>query len=308
MQWTCIGVLLTLGWFSLWGRVTVLGRGGGPADVLAALASRSNATAPMAMARWLGTQPMSLAGSIVAQRRRGERRAARRARQARPSLIVAGSHSALGVQVLRRVFGALCARPRLSLSCEGSERDAAPQGRRHKRRTVVRFERGAARLLRAVKEREGKGRGGGRGGGGTRVVALLWDPLEQCVAEWASSTNASHGDQCRALGLDSLGPLMRAVRRKPERALVLRLSDVAGSKEVAASKWRSMFHFLGLHEANTYLASIASAAARNDRDGPLRAKVRNAAAPAWARDVVGRRTNSSLANTVRRLRRDLASF
>mmetsp|Transcript_378 Transcript_378/g.1222 ORF Transcript_378/g.1222 Transcript_378/m.1222 type:complete len:218 (-) Transcript_378:303-956(-) len=216
------------------------------------------------------------------------------------------------MQVLRRVFGALCARPRLALSCEGRSPDS-DRARKLRRAGIstVRFERGAARLRAALRAASTvpeprAGTAASARAAPTRVVVLLWDPLESCVAEWRrAQSNASLLQRCIELDLEAVGPLLRSVAKWRDRGLVLRLSDISGSEGIALAKWRQMFHFLGLHEKGVHLASIASSAARNDREGALKSKVRNTNAPAWAREVI--RANATLSTALRRLRRELAS-
>lgn len=295
-SWACIGALLLLGGGMMRDRVL---HHFGSASVSEALLGGvvSNRSMPL---RPVPLVPMSMAVSLMANRRRDRRRSKASSRPQSRGIIVVGSHSALGMQVLRRVFGALCARPRLALWCEG--RTADPDRARKLRRAgiaTVRFERGSGRLRAALRPPPGRATP-------ARVVALLWDPFEACVAEWRrAESNASLVARCADLDAEAIGPLLRAIEKKRERAMVLRMADIAGSESIALAKWRGMLHLLGLHEKGVHLASIAASAARNDRDGSLKSKVRNAHAPAWAREAI--RANTTLSAALRRLRRELAS-
>jgi hypothetical protein len=301
-SWLCIGALLVLGGGMLRDRLL---HHFGTSSVYEALLGgdgANNRSTPLGNNRRpVSLVPMSLAGSLMADRRRQRRRWKASARPQARGVIVVGSHSALGMQVLRRVFGALCARPRLALWCEGRTPD--PDRARKLRRAgiaTVRFERGASRLRAALRPPPGSR------AAPTRVVALLWDPFEACVAEgrWADS-NASLATRCSSLNAEEIGPLLRAVGKRRERAMVLRLGDVAGAEPIALAKWRGMLHLLGVHEPGVHLASIAASAARNDREGSLKSKVRNTQAPAWAREAI--RANATLSTALRRLRRELAA-
>jgi hypothetical protein len=294
-SWACIGALLLLGGGML--RDRVLHHFGSASVYQALLGGDGNRTVSL---RPVPLVPMSLAGSLMADRRRERRRRKAPARPQAHSNIVVGSHSALGMQVLRRVFGALCARPRLALWCEkrASDPDRARKNRRSGLATV-RFERGAGRLRAALRLPAGRGTP-------PVLVALLWDPLEACVAEWRrAESNISLAARCADLDAEAIGPLLRAVEKRRDRAMVLRMSDISGSEAIALAKWRGMLHLLGLHEKGVHLASIAASAARNDREGSLKSRVRNARAPVWAREAI--RANATLSATLRRLRRELAS-
>ena len=167
--------------------------------------------------------------------------------------------------------GAQCQRPRLSLRCEsvwGGPHDlkslASVKG---KKKRIVWLEPDATRLLRTL-------RGVRSHASDFRLVHLVWDPLQACLAQWPhlqplgarpgivaaaennmslSMRSLSLSTACDTLRLDAIPPLYKRAKRAGRyktRALQVRLEDLVGRNR-GPPAWRQLFKFLGAPTAGT---------------------------------------------------------
>jgi hypothetical protein len=223
------------------------------------------------------------------------------AKAATRSVVLIGSHFALGNDLLTRVFGELCQHSRLSLRCEatwGGPHDlkalAAFKGRKNRR--IVWLERDAGRLQRTL-------RGVRTHASDFRLVHLVWDPLRACTAMWhtAVQTNSSLSTLCDQLSMERLPVLYKRAKRDKARMLQLRLEELVSRKPTAAAAWQQLASFLGLPEARA--AELSSIGSRAVTELGLRARVLNRGSPAWVQQDIVR--NTTLHAKLRKLRREL---
>ena len=235
---------------------------------------------PRRSKRWKVPMSMGRMGTSSSFVLRSRRRAIKNhaAKAATRSVVLIGSHFGLGNELLKRVFGELCQRPRLSLRCEptwGGAHDlkslAAVKG---KRRRIVWLESDATQLLRTL-------RGVRAHASDFRFVHLLWDPLEACLAQWRHlppppdeatepprralqvASNSSFSAACDGLRLDALPALYKRAthaKRYRGRSVQLRLEELVGRKS-GPTTWRQLFKFLELPDkSSSELVSIGERA------------------------------------------------
>lgn len=220
------------------------------------------------------------------------------AKAATRRVILIGSHFGLGNELLKRVFGELCQKARLSLRCEaewGGVHDlkalATTKGKKRKR--LVWLENDAVSLRRTL-------RGLRTHASDFRLVHLVWDPLHACAAQWpltlSPAGNVSFSTLCHSLRMEQLSSLYKRAKRDKMHALQLRLEDLVGRK----APWRQLFKFLELPEKEHDLSTLGSRAVT---ELDLRGRVLNSASPGWVGGAVA--TNATLMLTLRRLRREL---
>mgnify|MGYP006101348083 FL=1 len=224
---------------------------------------------------------------------------AQKAKAATKSVVLIGSHFQVGHSLLEGVFRDLCARTRLGLKCEREgakpKHDLKALSAYKGRKRLVWMERDAGTLLQTL-------RGVSKYAYDIRVVHLLWDPREACVAQWPLTleANVSLPSLCQALRMDSLAPLYRRCQKKEKaRALQLRLEDLVAKKS-GPQAWRQLFKFLALPEKEHDLSTMAFAAAQQKQ---LRSRVHNSGAPGWVRETISQ--NSTLHSSLKKLRRQL---
>ena len=298
LQWVCLALLTGFAGFVLATKVQKVSAaaslGGAPfLDANASFAPhrRRRRDQPL-LGLGIGRTGASSASFVLRSRRRSIKSQA--AKAATRSVILVGSHFGLGNELLKRVFNDLCQRPRLALRCEaewGGVHDlkslASIKGR--KKRRIVWLENNAGALRRTL-------RGLRTHAYNYRLVHLLWDPVEACVAQWPASlqTNMSFGTLCQqGLRMDGLPAFYKRAKRDRAHALQLRLEDLVGAKP----PWRKLLKFLELPDKAADLSSIGSRAVS---DLELRGRVHNSAAPGWVRDSLA--GNASLMLSLREMR------
>jgi len=316
LQWVCIAVLTITAGVLLVLRLTQPPR----ADVSldgTVLELPTNATIARARAarrarRWQMGMAMGRTGhfSSFYQGLPPRRIKGQAAKAATRAVVLIGSHFEQGNALLKRVFGELCQRPRLSLRCESSwggphDLKSLASVKGGKRRRIVWLESDAGRLrstVRAVRAHASD----------FRLVHLIWDPQQACAAQWShtgKANNASLGSLCSNLHLEMVPPLYKRAKRDRARSLQLRLEDLVRRKASKASSssasgpaaWRLLFKFLDLPEK--VWPELATVASRAVGDLGLRDQVLGRDAPPWVGPAILR--NSSLDASLRRLRTDL---
>ena len=236
--------------------------------------------------RWQYAMTMGRHGTSSAFVLRTPRRSVKKqaAKAAMRSVVLIGSHFGAGNDLLKRVFGELCQRSRLSLRCEptwGGTHDLKSLASfKSKNKRLVWLESDANSLLRTVRNLRTHALD-------FRLVHVLLDPVQACAAQWplvssGGGANSTLPDVCReTLKMETLPALYKRAKgaKYKARALQLRLEDLVSRKAaIGAASWRQLFKFLELQQVSGDLTAIGQRAVS---ELELRSRVRNLQAPAW---------------------------
>ena len=263
IQWFLLGVLTCTAGIVLVLRFPQhLPAAGAPA---AAFAGGGNGTAADGRPRRRGRRhrwsvPMSMGrmgtSSSFVLRSRPRRIKGQAAKAATRSVVLVGSHFALGNELLKRVFDELCRKPRLSLKCEPTwdgKHDLKTLAAGKKKRRLVWLETDAARLRRTLRSVRAHA-------ADFRMVHVLWDPVQACAAQWPNtlSTNVSFGKVCSGLRMEEAAKLYQRGLGHRTRTMQLRLEELSARRADSpkGSPWRQLFKFLGLAEKGGDLSAI----------------------------------------------------
>ena len=271
---------------------------------LAAMAPRRRKRPPGYFAMGMGRMGTSSSFVLRSRRRSIKNQVAKAATR---SVILVGSHFGLGTELLRQVFTELCQRSRLSLRCDHlvgvHDLKSLASIKGPKKRRIVWLEKDASALRRTL-------RGLRAHAANFRMVHLLWDPMQACVAQWpltlSHGGNVSLETLCtQALRMEPLAAVYKAAKRHRTRSLQLRLEDMVGAHPKAP--WRQLFKFLELQEktsdAKSSKADLSGIGSRAVTSMHLRDRVLNTAAPIWAHDALEK--NASLMHALRFFQREL---
>ena len=261
--------------------------------------------------RWQYAMTMGRHGTSSAFVLRTPRRSVKKqaAKAAMRSVVLIGSHFGAGNDLLKRVFGELCQRSRLSLRCEptwGGTHDLKSLASfKSKNKRLVWLESDANSLLRTVRNLRTHALD-------FRLVHVLLDPVQACAAQWplvssGGGANSTLPDVCReTLKMETLPALYKRAKgaKYKARALQLRLEDLVSRKAaIGAASWRQLFKFLELQQVSGDLTAIGQRAVS---ELELRSRVRNLQAPAWVWERErGLPSNATLHSSLRRMRREL---
>ena len=158
--------------------------------------------------RWQYAMTMGRTGTSSSFVLRTPRRSIKKqaAKAATRSVVLIGSQFGAGNELLKRVFGELCQRTRLSLRCEatwGGQHDLKTLASfKSRRKRLVWLESDASSLLQTMRNLKQHAHN-------YQLVHLLWDPMQACTAQWPHTlgSNVSLASSCMRPGMDDVALL-----------------------------------------------------------------------------------------------------